>query len=229
MLPPCLGLLLSVGTAAAYTQLSLPRAAPAQRTQPPVALFDGLGATLIEQAAVYTDAAQAYTNAAQSGLSTEAARLLALLQTPESAALLTSPKLAIAAFFIPGLAVVFSGRGLSPPTGNAYSAAAPYREGFYDPKAGDRFFALRPWLPLGRLFALTSLTGGFVLGVLTDKWSGREEDEATIARRSQQLLELVSQLGPTFIKVGQALSIRQDLLPAPYVRGLVQLQDNVRR
>ena len=41
------------------------------------------------------------------------------------------------------------------------------------------------------------------------------------------LLALVTSLGPTFIKVGQALSIRTDLLPAPYVAGLTQLQDAV--
>lgn len=46
-------------------------------------------------------------------------------------------------------------------------------------------------------------------------------------RRSIELLELITALGPTFIKVGQALSTRTDLLPAKYAKGLVGLQDAV--
>ena len=46
-------------------------------------------------------------------------------------------------------------------------------------------------------------------------------------QRSEELLNLVTSLGPTFIKVGQALSIRTDILPAPYVAGLTKLQDRV--
>ena len=41
------------------------------------------------------------------------------------------------------------------------------------------------------------------------------------------MLELISDLGPTFIKIGQALSTRTDLLPAKYAKGLTGLQDAV--
>ena len=40
-------------------------------------------------------------------------------------------------------------------------------------------------------------------------------------------MKLVSDLGPTFIKIGQALSTRTDLLPAKYAKGLTGLQDKV--
>merc|ERR1712127_612142 len=46
----------------------------------------------------------------------------------------------------------------------------------------------------------------------------------------QELVHLITALGPTFIKVGQALSTRTDLLPtdkAYYAIGLSQLQDAV--
>ena len=42
-----------------------------------------------------------------------------------------------------------------------------------------------------------------------------------------QLLSLVTQLGPTFIKLGQALSIRTDLIPEAYALELRRLQDAV--
>ncbi len=42
-----------------------------------------------------------------------------------------------------------------------------------------------------------------------------------------ELAQLLTELGPTFIKIGQSLSIRTDLLSPGYVRGLSSLQDKV--
>ena len=36
-------------------------------------------------------------------------------------------------------------------------------------------------------------------------------------KRAVQLRELLTKLGPSFVKVGQALSSRPDLLPKPYL------------
>lgn len=46
-------------------------------------------------------------------------------------------------------------------------------------------------------------------------------------QRGRELAQLLTKLGPTFIKVGQSLSIRTDLLSPGYVRGLATLQDQV--
>ncbi|MBW4575887.1 MAG: AarF/ABC1/UbiB kinase family protein [Aphanothece sp. CMT-3BRIN-NPC111] len=46
-------------------------------------------------------------------------------------------------------------------------------------------------------------------------------------RRAQWLVDTLLDLGPTFIKIGQALSTRADLLPLEYVQALGKLQDRV--
>lgn len=45
--------------------------------------------------------------------------------------------------------------------------------------------------------------------------------------RAEELLEIIQNVGPTAIKVGQALSVRPDLIPEVYTKTLSELQDNV--
>src|SRR3984957_1910062 len=44
----------------------------------------------------------------------------------------------------------------------------------------------------------------------------------------EELANDLEKMGPTFIKLGQLLSSRPDLLPAPYIKGLMRLQDRVK-
>lgn len=44
----------------------------------------------------------------------------------------------------------------------------------------------------------------------------------------EQLADDLEAMGPTFVKLGQVLSSRSDLLPAPYLTALARLQDHVR-
>ena len=46
-------------------------------------------------------------------------------------------------------------------------------------------------------------------------------------KQSVWLKENLINLGPTFIKIGQSLGTRADLLPLPFVKALGELQDNV--
>ncbi|SEO29449.1 Predicted unusual protein kinase regulating ubiquinone biosynthesis, AarF/ABC1/UbiB family [Halogranum amylolyticum] len=57
--------------------------------------------------------------------------------------------------------------------------------------------------------------------------SSRRVDAATRTRRAEVLLDSLLTLGPTFIKLGQLLSTRPDILPPEYVDVLSSLQDEV--
>ncbi len=51
--------------------------------------------------------------------------------------------------------------------------------------------------------------------------------EARHEKQGKWLLDNLIKLGPTFIKIGQALGTRADLLPLPYIKELEKLQDQV--
>src|SRR5689334_9090707 len=54
-----------------------------------------------------------------------------------------------------------------------------------------------------------------------------EEMETSATASADELAKDLEKLGPTFIKLGQLLSTRADLLPEPYLDALTRLQDNV--
>jgi len=56
---------------------------------------------------------------------------------------------------------------------------------------------------------------------------GSDEKEARLTQQAIWLRENLISLGPTFIKIGQALGTRGDLLPLAYIKELTTLQDQV--
>jgi ubiquinone biosynthesis protein len=65
---------------------------------------------------------------------------------------------------------------------------------------------------------------------LTDlfPWIGRDGSADTPSDRGRRLREMLDELGPTFVKFGQLLSTRPDIVPPDIVAELQKLQDDVR-
>mmetsp|Transcript_1590 Transcript_1590/g.4787 ORF Transcript_1590/g.4787 Transcript_1590/m.4787 type:complete len:762 (-) Transcript_1590:42-2327(-) len=96
-------------------------------------------------------------------------------------------------------------------------------EGRYSPAAADAYFSQRPAQVIARAAEIAGPALSVGAGVLLDLATGTVEQNQKA--RAEATTEALVALGPTFIKVGQALSIRSDLLPAAYCDSLTTLQD----
>lgn len=102
----------------------------------------------------------------------------------------------------------------------------------YDPKATQKYFSTRPLTLVKRGLRSFALLGSFTVQLRIDRKVAGENmsDEAKMrlnAKRAAQLRNLLVSLGPTYVKLGQVLSSRADLLPAEYIEELRVLQDKV--
>ncbi|KAL3923409.1 MAG: hypothetical protein SGILL_001676 [Bacillariaceae sp.] len=102
----------------------------------------------------------------------------------------------------------------------------PYPRGEYDPEVAKSYYDRHPKIVIQRFLEITRLSNRFLLGLVLDKYVFRNEDKM-IKQRADELVVLINQLGPTAVKVGQALSVRSDLLPDEYIQALSSLQDQV--
>lgn len=95
----------------------------------------------------------------------------------------------------------------------------------YDNEVIARYYWRRPWQVLWRSLEVVIMLLSFVLGMVFDRWLGREEQN--VPKRAAQVRDALTNLGPTFIKVGQALSTRPDLIRQAYLNELITLQDQL--
>ncbi|NEO68164.1 AarF/ABC1/UbiB kinase family protein [Moorena sp. SIO3H5] len=80
--------------------------------------------------------------------------------------------------------------------------------------------------PLARQIDIFTAAAQFMVYLWWDKvWANNSPKQRN--RRAQWLVRKLLDLGPTFIKIGQALSTRPDLLSLEYVNALAQLQDRI--
>ncbi|BDA46770.1 Protein ACTIVITY OF BC1 COMPLEX KINASE 1, chloroplastic [Coccomyxa sp. Obi] len=80
---------------------------------------------------------------------------------------------------------------------------------------------------IGRAVEMFARLGFFFGSLAFDRASGYSEDRARIRYRAAQLRETLTALGPSFIKAGQVLASRPDIVRADYMEELCVLQDDV--
>lgn len=95
----------------------------------------------------------------------------------------------------------------------------------YDPIKLERYFSRRPKAVFTRIWQIMSTSTSFLSGLLFDYLRGNIEDVEV--RRAAELRNTIVSLGPFFIKAGQALSIRPDVLSPRAMVELQQLCDKV--
>ena len=97
----------------------------------------------------------------------------------------------------------------------------------YDPAAITRIYAGHPQRLIRRLWQTLVPIGLYLLGVLFDWFTGLLKDRDRGRQRARECAELLADLGPAFIKAGQALSTRPDIIPPLLLEELAQLQDQL--
>ena len=97
----------------------------------------------------------------------------------------------------------------------------------YDPAAISRIYAGHPQRLLRRLWQTLVPIGLFLLAVGSDKLTGHLSNPERARARARECAELLAALGPAFIKAGQALSTRPDIVPPVLLEELAQLQDQL--
>ncbi|MBD2448031.1 AarF/ABC1/UbiB kinase family protein [Nostoc sp. FACHB-152] len=95
----------------------------------------------------------------------------------------------------------------------------------YNPVDVAAHYQKRPLQVLQRITTVLRPTLAFVLGLWWD--SKRGIVVKNDRRRAVQLRELLTKLGPAYIKIGQALSTRPDLVPPVFLEELTKLQDQL--
>ncbi len=81
---------------------------------------------------------------------------------------------------------------------------------------------------LGRLSEIAQVAVKHGFGYVLDGRRRRSVDAAERSKRGQHLREMLDELGPTFVKFGQLLSTRPDIVPPDIIAELRGLQDDVR-
>ena len=117
-----------------------------------------------------------------------------------------------------------AGDGAEAATSAQLSAARRGRSPLrYDPEASAKRFSRDPLAVAGRSAEIAGTLSSFAASVAMDYQRGEVEKNAR--KRAGELKENLTRLGPAFVKVGQALSTRPDLLPTQYLEELSALQD----
>jgi predicted unusual protein kinase regulating ubiquinone biosynthesis (AarF/ABC1/UbiB family) len=113
----------------------------------------------------------------------------------------------------------------TPPRTLATKAEDPFEYFGYDPEAIADHYRRRPFQVWARFVGIFLPLISFFVQLWLDRRFGRSAQNE--ARRAAQLREMLTKLGPAYIKIGQALSTRPDLVPPIFLEELTRLQDQI--
>ncbi|GMH63410.1 hypothetical protein TL16_g03704 [Triparma laevis f. inornata] len=108
---------------------------------------------------------------------------------------------------------------------NGVKVATPIKT--YEPNLSSSRYLKKPLIWLRRNFEIALPLAKWSSGLIFDLATGKVVEREQV--RANELLRVISGLGPAIIKGGQALASRPDLLPKVYLDELQKLQDDVPR
>ncbi len=111
------------------------------------------------------------------------------------------------------------------PTANATMTDADGIPLRYDPQAIAAYYQGHYWEVIKRAISVFLPLFTYLFGIWLDSTQGKKISEQRI--RAVQLRDLLTELGPAFIKIGQAMSTRPDLVPPIFLEELSKLQDQI--
>ena len=95
----------------------------------------------------------------------------------------------------------------------------------YDPEAIAAYYQGHYWEVVKRAISVFLPLFTYLFGIWLDTTQGKKISEQRI--RAVQLRDLLTELGPAFIKIGQAMSTRPDLVPPVFLEELSKLRDQI--
>lgn len=114
-----------------------------------------------------------------------------------------------------------------PATLNAKVTPVESEDWRYNPATIEQFYKNRPFAVIGRLLTIILSFAGLFLRVWRDQVFGQQDKPEAQRAQADHLKRILTKLGPTYIKIGQALSTRPDLVPPVYLSELTDLQDQL--
>ncbi len=97
----------------------------------------------------------------------------------------------------------------------------------YDPEIISKIYQKNPSRLFKRLWQTLIPIFLYIISVGWDKLTGQLKRESKARFRAKQLTNLLVELGPAFVKAGQALSTRPDIIPVILLEELSELQDQL--
>ena len=97
----------------------------------------------------------------------------------------------------------------------------------YDPEIISKIYQKNPRRLFKRLWQTLIPIFIYIISVGWDKLTGQLKKESKARFRAKQLTNLLVKLGPAFVKAGQALSTRPDIIPGILLEELSELQDQL--